>query len=87
MKWLVVHNLVPEAVQYFVLEDPMAETTTALEVLHGTCFNSDETTEVQNVAYELLFGENGKYKEWLPSTVEEIKECKPDKICIVSFVL
>lgn len=94
--YLVLHNLVPDDFEMYIVRNPLPETKAALDTLHGIVINSSENlTEVQNAAYEIIFGESeddgdtvkGKSKHWAKATFEEVHLCMPNFICIATFLL
>lgn len=54
-KVLFIENIVPNAINFFIVNNPRSDIYAAMELLHGAVMNQDALSEAQNSAYEILF--------------------------------
>lgn len=90
--------MVPDDFKFFIVPNPRSDVFAAMELLHGVVINQSDLTEVQTAAYELLLPfiepQASELADsaltppgWNQATFEEVTDCKPDKIFLLTFLL
>ena len=86
-KTLVIWNLIPESVEYFVHDDIGEDAEKALRLCHGNFMNTLNSPAVDDELSGLddeLHSEDSTFKELKEP---EVIDCKPDLIIYTGFYL
>lgn len=94
MRYLVIYEENPDNLRFYIVDNPLPDTEKALDVLAGApdfCREKavwkEKETELEEAAFEIIFGEEGKYTSWTEATMKDLYECRPDYIVAVTLVL